>query len=73
MKANLIVEINEITIREMSKIEEKGVLAFLEGRENLSSKWEHEDDVYTFVIGANELRPLLEFLNWSELPVTVIT
>lgn len=72
MKANLIIEINEITLRDYSLIEEEGILSVLHAYPDIRFVYEEDDDDRVFVLKASVLAPLLKFLSFTAIPVTII-
>lgn len=72
MKANLIVEINEITVRDCSLIEDEGLISLLSLRPELSFSYEDENDSNILVIKGPTLISILQFLSFIELPVKII-
>lgn len=76
MKCNLIVEINEITIRDFTLIEDEGIICLLASQyPNLSFEYEDDEEKpgkYILVIKGATLEALFKFLSFSEIPVKVI-
>ncbi len=75
MKANLIIELNQITVRGYSLIEEEGLIALLSAHKSLTFTYEDNEEGkgQVFVIDAPSLHFIFNFLHASELPVTIIT
>jgi len=75
MKANLIVEINEITIRHYSIIEEEGLLTHVKLHPELSFEYEEDEeepDKHVLIVKGKSLDDLLTFLSSTELLVKII-
>lgn len=75
MKCNLIVEINEITIRDYTLIEDEGLISIVGSRPDLSFSYEDDEekpDKHILVIKGNSLQALFSFLSFAEIAVNVI-
>ena len=76
MKCNLIVEINELTVRDYTIVEEEGILSLLaaEWFADLSFSYEGEDEPeWVLVIKAQDLGSLLRFLSFFSAGITLAT
>lgn len=73
MKANLIIEINELALRGLTLIEEEGIMNVLSQRKTLSFSYEEEEEGKLLIIKSFALNPLLEFLSFTEIVVKIIT
>jgi len=79
MNANLLLELNEITIRNYSYVEEKGIIQILISTfpPKLTFEFEEDEDgenngQQVLVLKGNSLQALLSFLANSKIPVTII-
>lgn len=74
MNCNLIVEINEITVRNYSLIEEEGLISHIGSRPGISFEYEKDEETAgrVLVIKGESLDALLEFLSFTELKVKII-
>jgi hypothetical protein len=75
MKCNLIIELNELTVRDYSIIEEEGILASMNNYAQLSFSYEEDEESaskYVLIIKGPVLTPLLSFISFIELPVIII-
>jgi len=81
MKANLIVQTNEVTIRDYTLIEDEGFGNLVSGSEAISIagiKMEYEDDEDNpgknmIVITAPDLPSIFKFLDFAGIPVHILT
>lgn len=76
MLANLILQLNEVTIRDYSLIEDEGLQALVSSREGLSITYEDDEErpgQHIIVIKAPDLKRLFSFLDFIGLPVKIIT
>lgn len=78
MKANLIVSILEVTIREYSLIEDEGLgnLMGSDSTPNVSLAYEDDEEKpskHVIVITGKTLEDLFRFLDFTEIPVKIIT
>jgi hypothetical protein len=76
MRCNLIVQINEVTIRDYTLIEDEGIGNLVAGLYP-ELKMSYEDDEETpgrhmIVITGPDLKSILKFLDFSEIPVKII-
>lgn len=72
MKANLITEIKEITFRELSIVEEEGIMGLLHAHPDITFQYEDEPDAQVLVLKAQYLIPLFKFLSFAEIEVKII-
>lgn len=75
MKCNLFVEINEITIRHYSLIEDEGLISLVGCRSGLSFLYEDDEEEpgrQVLVIKGDSIAALFEFLSFTELAVKII-
>jgi len=75
MRSNLIVELNEITIRDYTLIEDEGLVSLVSSRPELSLEYEEDEEKsnrHVIVIKGKSLDALLTFLSFIELPVKII-
>lgn len=75
MKCNLIVSINEVTVRDYTLIEDEGLQALASSRAGVSLTYEEDEEKankHVIVIKAITFDLLLQFLSFIELPVNVI-
>jgi hypothetical protein len=76
MKANLLIQINEITVRDYTLIEDEGIGASLSNYPNLSSVYEDDGErpgKHMIVIRGKTLEDLFKYLDFVELPVWIMT
>lgn len=76
MLANLILQLNEVTIRDYSLIEDEGLQTLVSAREHLSITYEDDEESpgrHIIVIKAPDLKSLLSFLDFTGLPVKILT
>lgn len=80
MTSKLIVQINEVLIRDYSLIEDEGLNALVAGADNLGITGlalSYEDDEEenegksTIIIAAPDLPSILKFLHFIDLPVEI--
>ena len=81
MKCNLITQINEVTIRNYSLIEDEGLNALVAGSAGMGNPGLtlfYEDDEenlgqHMIVITAPDMDGILKFLDFAEVPVRILT
>ena len=81
MKCKLIVQINEVIIRDYSLIEDEGLNSLVSGSKGMGNPgltltYEDEEETpgrYVIVIKALNLTSLLEFLDFAEIQVKILT
>lgn len=76
MKCNLIVQINEVTIKDYTLIEDEGIIHLVERYPALKMTYEDDEEVpgrYVIVLAAPDLESLFEFLDFAEIPVKILT
>lgn len=75
MKCNLIIQINEVTIRNYTIIEDEGIGNLVSLYPELKMSYEDDEEMagkYVIIISAPEAKPLLKFLDFAELPVRIL-
>lgn len=75
MKSNLIMELNEITVRDYSLIEDEGLISLVAGHPGLSLSYEDDEEKpnrHVIVIKGPTLDSLFKFLHATDLPVCII-
>lgn len=76
MKCNLIVGLNEVTIRDYTLIEDEGLQTLVSTRGNIRLTYEDDEErpnYYVITISAPDQSTLFSFLSFIELPVKIIT
>lgn len=76
MKCNLILQINEVTIRNYTIIEDEGIGNLVTHYPELKMSYEDDEEMpgmHVIVISAPDPKPLLKFLDFSELSVRILT
>ena len=76
MRCNLIVELNEVTIRDYSLIEDSGILAHIDFMSGISFEYEDDEEQpgkHVIVIKGKSLEAILRWLAFVELQVKIIS
>lgn len=81
MKANLITQLNQVTIRDYSLLEDEGICSLVAGSMGLGNSriiMIYEDDEenpgrHMIVIAAPDHEAILKFLDFAEIPVRILT
>lgn len=75
MKCNLIIETNEITIRDYSLIEDEGLISIIGSRPALSFSYEDDEEQpgkHVLIVKAAAIKSLFEFVAFIEVAVNII-
>lgn len=75
MRCNLIVETNEIAVRDYSIAEDEGLIVLVSRWPYLSFSYEDDEEnrgKHIFIIKGRRLESVLDFLSFSEIPVKII-
>lgn len=75
MKCNLIVELNELTVRDYTIVEDEGIIGLLGNRPEISFSYEDDEEIdgkHVLVLKAAKLKDMLRFLSFSEIRVKII-
>lgn len=78
MKANLIISICEVVIRDYSLIEDTGIISHVGTDITPNTTFEYEDDEenpgkHMIVIKGKSLEDVLKFLDFTEILVKIVT
>ena len=76
MRCNLIIQINEVTIRDYTVIEDEGIGGLLTNYPEITLRYEDDDKTpgrTMMVLAAPDLSCLFQFLDFSEIPVRILT
>lgn len=75
MRCNLIVEINELTVRDYTLVEDEGLSGLVPGSPGVSRSYEDDEESpgkNMMVIKGIDLNAILKFLSFAEIPVRII-
>jgi hypothetical protein len=75
MKCNLIIEINELTVRDYTIIEDQGLIDIASESKGISFSYEEDEECpgkHVLVIKGNDLKAILKFLSFVEIHVKII-
>lgn len=81
MKANLITQLNQVTIRDYSLLEDEGICSLVAGSTGMGNPgiiMTYEDDEenpgkHIIIVTAPSLGGILEFLDQTDIPVKILT
>jgi len=76
MRCNLIVELNEVTIRDYTLIEDSGIVAHIDFLPGISFQYEDDKEkpgTRIIVVKGESLKAILHWLSFVELQVKIIS
>lgn len=76
MRCNLIIEINEITVRDYTIVEEEGLIDLTGNRPDISFEYEDDEEKpgkHILVIKGKTLKALFSYADFAEIPVKIIS